>query len=100
MLVEYDPDHKIDLKFMLAEQKERNPRAKFTRSRTLGWFYETETIKGRIAQFRGGIVYVPRAKIRERVSPRTSLPNTESSRRKFIMLRSPLMPTAEDLFPS
>ena len=30
----------IDLKFMLAEQKERNPRAKFTRSRTLGWFYE------------------------------------------------------------
>ena len=33
----------------------------------LGWFYETETIKGRIAQFRGGIVYVPRAKIRERV---------------------------------
>ena len=67
VLVEYNPDHKIDLKFMLAEQKERNPRAKFTRSRTLGWFYETETIKGRIAQFRGGIVYVPRTKIRERV---------------------------------
>ena len=64
VLVEYNPDHKIDLKFMLAEQKERNPRAKFTRSRTLGWFYETETIKGRIAQFRGGIIYVPRAKIR------------------------------------
>lgn len=67
VLVEYNPEHKIDLKFMLAEQKERNPRAKFTRSRTLGWFYETDTIKGRIAQFRGGIVYVPRAKIRERV---------------------------------
>ena len=67
VLVEYDPDHKIDLKFMLTEQKERNPRAKFTRSRTLGWFYETETIKGRIAQFRSGIVYVPRTKIRERV---------------------------------
>ena len=64
VLVEYNPDHKIDLKFMLAEQKERNPRAKFTRSRTRGWFYETETIKGRIAQFRGGIIYVPRAKIR------------------------------------
>ena len=64
ILYEYNPDHKIDLKFMLAEQKERNPRAKFTRSRTLGWFYETETIKGRIAQFRGGIIYVPRAKIR------------------------------------
>ena len=64
ILYEYNPDHKIDLKFMLAEQKERNPRAKFTRSRTLGWFYETETIKGRIAQFQGGIVYVPRAKIK------------------------------------
>ena len=67
VLVEYNPDHKIDLKFMLAEQKERNPRAKMTRAKTLGWFYETETIKGRIAQFRGGIVYVPKAKIRERV---------------------------------
>ena len=65
VLVEYDPDHKIDLKFMLAEQKERNPRAKMTRAKTLGWFYETETIKGRIAQFRGGIVYVPRTKIKE-----------------------------------
>ncbi|MBO6307613.1 MAG: relaxase/mobilization nuclease domain-containing protein [Oribacterium sp.] len=67
VLVEYNPDHKIDLKFMLAEQKERNPRAKMTRAKTLGWFYETDTIKGRIAQFRGGIVYVPRTKIRERV---------------------------------
>ncbi len=65
VLVEYNPDHKIDLKFMLAEQKERNPRAKMTRAKTLGWFYETETIKGRIAQFRGGIVYVPRTKIKE-----------------------------------
>ena len=36
IMVEYNPDHKIDLKFMLAEQKERNPRAKFTRSKTLG----------------------------------------------------------------
>lgn len=32
ILYEYNPDHKIDLKFMLAEQKEHNPRAKFTRS--------------------------------------------------------------------
>ena len=39
VLVEYNPDHKIDLKYMLAEQKKHNPRAKFTRSRTLGWFY-------------------------------------------------------------
>ena len=36
VLVEYNPDHKIDLKFMLAEQKERNPRAKMTRAKTLG----------------------------------------------------------------
>lgn len=49
---------------MLAEQKERNPRAKFTRSRTLGWFYETEQIKSRIAQYQGCMVYVPRAKIK------------------------------------
>lgn len=64
VLVEYNPEHKIDLKFMLAEQKERNPRAKFTRSRTLGWFYETEQIKSRIAQYQGCMVYVPRTKIK------------------------------------
>ena len=64
ILYEYNPDHKIDLKFMLAEQKERNPRAKFTRRRTLGWFYETEQIKSRIAQYQGCMVYVPRSKIR------------------------------------
>nr|WP_242837761.1 relaxase/mobilization nuclease domain-containing protein [Ruminococcus albus] len=34
ILVDYNPDHKIDLKFMLAEQKERNSRAKFTRAKT------------------------------------------------------------------
>ena len=64
VLVEYNPDHKIDLKFMLAEQKERNPRAKFTRAKTLGWFYETEQIKKRIAQYIGAMIYVPRAKIK------------------------------------
>lgn len=64
ILVEYDPDHKIDLKFMLAEQRENNPSAKFTRSRTLGWYYETEQIKGRIAQYIGGMMYVPRTKIK------------------------------------
>ena len=37
ILVDYNPDHKIDLKFMLAKQKERNPRAK-----TLGNFYESK----------------------------------------------------------
>ena len=66
VLVEYNPDHKIDLKFMLAEQKERNQRAKMTRAKTLGWFYETETIKNRIAQYQGGWIYVPRTKIKER----------------------------------
>ena len=64
VLVEYDPDHKIDLKFMLAEQKERNPRAKFTRARTLGWFYETKQIRQRIEQNKGVMIYVPRSKIR------------------------------------
>lgn len=63
ILVEYNPDHTIDLKFMLAEQRENNPRAKFTRSRTLGWFYETEQIKGRIAQYKGVMAYVPRTKV-------------------------------------
>lgn len=37
ILVYYNPQHKIDLKFMLAEQKENNPRAKMTRAKTLGW---------------------------------------------------------------
>ena len=31
ILVYYNPEHTIDLKFMLTEQKERNPRAKFIR---------------------------------------------------------------------
>ena len=64
VLVEYNPEHKIDLKFMLAEQKEHNPRARFTRARTLGGYYETETIQKRIAQFVGGMSYTPRARVR------------------------------------
>lgn len=64
ILVEYNPDHKIDLKFMLAEQRENNPRAKFTRSRTLGWYYETKQIADRIAQYKGVMAYVPRTKIK------------------------------------
>ena len=63
VLVEYNPYHKIDLKYMLAEQKERNPRARFTRARTLGGYYETEMIKKRIAQYIGGMMYVPRTRI-------------------------------------
>ena len=64
VLVEYNPDHKIDLKYMLAEQKERNPRARFTRARTLGGYYETEMIKKRIAQYIGTMSYVPRTKVK------------------------------------
>ena len=64
ILVEYNPDHKIDLKFMLAEQKEHNPRAKMTRAKTLGWFYETEQIKARIAQYRGIMSYEPKSKVK------------------------------------
>ena len=64
ILVEYNPNYKIDLKFMLAEQKENNPRAKFTRAKTLGWYYETEQIKGRIAQYHGTMVYTPKTKIK------------------------------------
>ena len=49
---------------MLAERKESNPNARFTRARTLGGYYETETIKKRIAQFIGGMSYTPRARIK------------------------------------
>lgn len=65
ILVQYNPEHKIDLKFMLAEQLERNPRAKYTRSRTLGWFYETPQIKSRIAMCRGEIKYTPKTQMRK-----------------------------------
>ena len=75
VLVEFNSDHKIDLKFMLAEQKENNPRAKMTRAKTLGWFYETEQIKNRIAQYHGVMTYVPRTKIRQ---------NVQQSENKFI----------------
>lgn len=64
VIVDYNPDHKIDLKFMLAEHKEHNPNARFTRARTLGGYYETENIKKRIAQYLGTMAYVPRTKIR------------------------------------
>lgn len=64
VIVDFNPDHKIDLKFMLQEQKERNPRAKFTRARTLGWYYETKLIKDRIAMYQGVMTYTPRTKIK------------------------------------
>ena len=63
ILVDYNPDHKIDLKFMLAEQKERNPRAKFTRAKTLGYFYESQQIRKRIESYKYQMSYRPTARI-------------------------------------
>ena len=63
VLVDYNPNHKIDLKFMLREQKENNPRAKMTRARTLGWFYETPRIKSRIENHKRFMSYAPKAKL-------------------------------------
>lgn len=63
ILVDYNPDHKIDLKFMLAEQKERNPRAKFTRAKTLGYFYESQQIRRRIKSYKYQMSHRPTARI-------------------------------------
>ncbi len=63
IMVDYNPDHKIDLKFMLAEQKERNPRAKFTRAKTLGYFYESQQIRKRIESYKYQMSHRPTARI-------------------------------------
>ena len=63
ILVDYNPDHKIDLKFMLAEQKERNPRAKMTRAKTLGYFYESQQIRKRIESYKYQMSHRPTARI-------------------------------------
>ena len=63
ILVDYNPDHKIDLKFMLAEQKERNPRAKYTRAKTLGYFYESQQIRRRIESYKYQMSHRPTARI-------------------------------------
>lgn len=59
--VVYNPNHKIDLKFRLDGQK------KFTRAKTIGWYYETPQITKRIANFKRhreqSISYTPRTKI-------------------------------------
>ena len=65
ILVKYEPTHKIDLKFMLAEQRKHNQRAKFTRAKTLGYFYETAQIKSRIEMRKGTITYTPKTQIRQ-----------------------------------
>lgn len=55
--VVYNPEHVIDLKFRLDGQK------KFTRARTLGWFYESKQISRRIAMYKGITNYTPKTKI-------------------------------------
>jgi hypothetical protein len=63
LLVDYNPDHKIDLKFMLAAQKERNPSARFTRAKTLGWFYESKQIARRIETYKYMTTHAPKARL-------------------------------------
>ena len=63
ILVDYNPDHKIDLKFMLATQKERNPRARFTRAKTLGWFYESKQIARRIETYKYMTTHAPKVRL-------------------------------------
>ena len=53
----YNPAHKIDLKFRMDGQQ------RFTRARTLGWYYETEQIKKRIDLYHSEFVYHPRTRI-------------------------------------
>ena len=53
----YAPDKVIDLKFRMRGQQ------RFTRARTLGWYYETERIKKRIDLCHREFVYRPRTKI-------------------------------------
>lgn len=68
ILADYNPERKIDLKFMLEEQKISNPKAKFTRAKTLGWYYETNQIERRIDMYKGVISYTPKTKIIETAS--------------------------------
>ena len=44
--VAYNPEHKIDLKFRM------NGQQKWSRARTLGWYYETPQLRKRIAQYK------------------------------------------------
>lgn len=57
----YNPDNKINLKFRMQGQE------KFTRARTLGWYYEVPQIKRRIQNFQllktGQLAKQPRTKI-------------------------------------
>lgn len=57
----YKPDNTVNLKFRMQGQE------KFTRARTLGWYYEIPQIKRRIENFKlmksGQLSYTPRTKI-------------------------------------
>ena len=55
--VVYNPEHVIDLKFRLEGQQ------KYTRARTLGWYYETKQIRRRIDQYRGVMNFTPKTRI-------------------------------------
>ena len=55
--VDYNPNHKIDLKFRMKGQQ------KWSRAKTLGWYYETKQIKRRIEMYKGIVNYTPRTKI-------------------------------------
>ena len=48
---------------MLAAQKERNPRARFTRAKTLGWFYESKQIARRIETYKYMTTHAPKARL-------------------------------------
>lgn len=60
---QYRPDRRISLKFRMTDAGQE----KWTRARTLGWYYEPEQIEKRIANYaafvRGEINYAPRTKI-------------------------------------
>ena len=45
IIAKYNPNHKIDLKFKLAEHVKERPNIKFTRAKTLGWYYEKPQIE-------------------------------------------------------
>ncbi len=55
--VVYNPDRVIDLKFRMEGQE------RFSRARTLGWYYETDQIKKRITLCHSEFIYRPRTKI-------------------------------------
>lgn len=48
--VNYNPEHKIDLKFRMEGQQ------KWSRARTLGWYYETPQLRKRISEYQSFIM--------------------------------------------